>query len=45
MVDGLGILLRGVEPGLEYFKDEQVKLVRETSISHPTFEIREALGY
>ena len=45
MVDGLGILLRGVGPSLEYFKDEKIVPVYETSITHLAFEIRETLGY
>src|SRR5664280_408099 len=44
MVDGLGILLRGVGPSLEYFKDEKIVPVHETSITHLALEIRKTLG-
>jgi len=44
MVIGLGIFLRRIDPGLEYFKDEEVILVHEMGISHLAFEIRKTLG-
>src|ERR1017187_1488533 len=45
MVDGLRILLRRVDPGLEHFKDEEIVGVDETCIDHMAFEIGETLSY
>src|ERR1035438_10276004 len=45
MVDGFGILLRRIGPGLEHFKDEEIVLVDETGIGHLAFEIGETLGH
>src|SRR5208282_2588937 len=45
MVDGLWILLSGIDPGLEHFKDEEIVLVDETGIGHLAFEIGETLGH
>ena len=45
MVDGLRILLRRINPGLEHFKNEEVVLVDETSVGHLAFEIGKTLGH
>src|SRR5271157_4471922 len=45
MVDGLRILLRRIDPGLEHFQDEEIVLVDETGIGHLAFEIGETFGH
>ncbi len=45
VVDGLGILLLGVGPGLEHLKDEEIVSVDEARIGDFAFEIGEALGH
>ena len=45
MVDGLRILLRRIDPGLDNLKDEEIVLVDETGIGHLAFEIGETLSH
>jgi len=44
-MDGLWILLRPINPGLDHFKDEKAVLVDETGIDHFAFEIGETLRH
>src|ERR1039458_1023671 len=44
MMDGPGVFLRRIGPGLEDLQDEEIELVHQMSIDHPTFKIGEALS-
>ena len=39
---GLGVLLSGVDPGLQRFQDEKVVAFDEARVLHPALEIAEA---
>ena len=45
MVDGLGILLCRIDPGLEYLEDEQIVAVYQPPIDDYSFEIGETLRH
>ena len=42
MMDGLRLLLLGIDPGLEHFENEQAVRVHQARIGHFAFEIGEA---
>ena len=44
VVDGLGVLLRRIDPGLHDFEDEEIVFRHEPRVGHAAFEIGEALG-
>ena len=45
MVDGLRMLLRRIDPGLEHLKDKEIIFADETGIGHLALEIGETLGH
>lgn len=45
VVDGLGILLRWVDPGLENLENKEIESVHETGIDHLAFEVGETPGH
>jgi hypothetical protein len=44
MVDRLQVFLRGIDPGFDHFKNEQVVLVYQPCIHDIALQIGEALG-
>ena len=45
MMNGLRILLRRIDPGLEHLKDKEIIFADETGIGHLALEIGETLGH